>query len=143
MNLFPLFHFLHMCGPKYLLWSHQATLSWSFFQDTINVTLLPFLQYSPITEFCNQLALGVFQILKALILTRPIKIHTLKLWCKVYEIDLFFYVFVYAQISFLFHIHKTYLSLCESQCRSYMKISYLSIWLDSNLVCMDSPCSIN
>ena len=28
---------------------------------------------------------------------------------KVYEIDSFFYVFVYAQISFLSHIHKTYL----------------------------------
>ena len=30
------------------------------------VTQLPFLQYSPITESCNQLALGVFQISKAL-----------------------------------------------------------------------------
>ena len=39
---------------------------------------LPFLQYSPISEFCIQLALGVFQKLKALILTRPIKIHTLE-----------------------------------------------------------------
>ena len=40
---------------------------------------LPFLQYSLLIELCNQLALGVFQILKALILTRAIKIHTLKL----------------------------------------------------------------
>ena len=46
---------------------------------------LPFLQYSPFIEFCKQIALGVFQILKALILTRPIKIHFLNLWCKVYE----------------------------------------------------------
>ena len=30
---------------------------------------------------------------------------------KVYEIDSFFYVFVYAQISFLYHIHKTYFTL--------------------------------
>ena len=28
---------------------------------------------------------------------------------KVYEIDSIFYVFVYAQISFLSHIHKKYL----------------------------------
>ena len=48
----------------------------------IYVTPLPFLQYSPFTELCIQLALGVFQILKALILTRPIKIHTLKLDAK-------------------------------------------------------------
>ena len=41
------------------------------------VTPLPFLQYSLCTEFSNQLALVVFQILKALILTRAIKIHTL------------------------------------------------------------------
>ena len=33
---------------------------------SINVTPLPFLQYSPSTESCYQLALGVFQILKAL-----------------------------------------------------------------------------
>ena len=32
----------------------------------INVNLLQFLQYSPSTESCNQLALGAFQILKAL-----------------------------------------------------------------------------
>ena len=31
----------------------------------IYVTHLPFLQYSPFTEFCNHLALGVFQIEKA------------------------------------------------------------------------------
>ena len=30
---------------------------------------LPFLQYSPLTEFCNQSTLGVFQIVKAPILT--------------------------------------------------------------------------
>ena len=68
---------------------------------------LPFLQYSSLIEFCNQLAWGVFQILKAPILTRPIKIHSLKLWCKVYEIDPFLFVFIYAQISLMFHIHNT------------------------------------
>ena len=31
-----------------------------------------------------------------------------KLSCKVYEIDSFFYVFVYEQISFVSHISKTY-----------------------------------
>ena len=36
------------------------------------VTPLPLLQYSPIIEL-GKLALGVFQILKALILTRPNK----------------------------------------------------------------------
>ena len=73
-------------------------------QCRIHVTPLPFLQYAPLIEFCNQSALGVFQILKAFILTRPIEIHALQLWCKVYEIDPFFYVFVYAQISFMFHM---------------------------------------
>ena len=45
----------------------------------INMNPLPFLLYSPLIEFCNQLALGVFQILKSPILTKPGKIHTLKL----------------------------------------------------------------
>ena len=31
----------------------------------IYVTPLPFLQHSPFIEFCNQIVLGVFQILKA------------------------------------------------------------------------------
>ena len=35
-----------------------------------------FPRYSLLTEFSDQIALGVFQILKALILTRPIKIST-------------------------------------------------------------------
>ena len=46
-----------------------------------------------------KLAWGVIQIFKALILTWSIKIHYLKLWCKVYEIDPFVYVFVYAQLN--------------------------------------------
>ena len=50
---------------------------------------LPFLQYSPLIEFCDQLAWGAFKILKALILTSPIKMHSLKLWCKAYEINPF------------------------------------------------------
>ena len=58
----------------------------------IYVTPLPFLQCSSLLEFWKQLALGVFQIFKKkTILTRPIKIHTHKLWCEVYEIDSFFY----------------------------------------------------
>ena len=42
------------------------------------VNPLPFIQYPPITEFCIQLELGVFQILKACIfnfLQRASKIH--------------------------------------------------------------------
>ena len=75
---------------------------------------LSFLQYSFI-ELCIQSALGVFQILKALILTRPIKIHSLKLWCKVYEIDPFFYVFIrnnqISPIWYRAYLNPTYVSI--------------------------------
>ena len=36
-----------------------------FNEKNIHVTPLPFLHYSPLTEFCIQLALGVFRIFKA------------------------------------------------------------------------------
>ena len=40
---------------------------------------------------------------------KHLKMHAMKLSCKVYEIDsFFFYVFVYEQISIVFHISKTY-----------------------------------
>ena len=49
---------------------HLSPLNKVILYQGIYVTPLPFLQYSLLIEFCNQLALGVFQILKALILTR-------------------------------------------------------------------------
>ena len=46
------------CQTKYLTIEDQVQIMY--------VTPLPFLKYSLFTELCNQLALGVFQILKAL-----------------------------------------------------------------------------
>ena len=62
----------------------------------------------PFTESCIQLALGVIQNIKSLILTWTIKYTLSLLLCKVYSIDPFFYIFVCVQISTMFHIHKTY-----------------------------------
>ena len=72
----------YKCGTR------QGTL-WSIYETLKPCMSTPchFLQYSPFTELCEQLAWGAFQILKALILTRSVKIHHLKLGFKVYEID--------------------------------------------------------
>ena len=57
---------------------------------------LPFPQYSPFIEFCDQLAWEVFKILKALISTSSIKKHSLKLWCII--LIILTYNFVYLSI---------------------------------------------
>ena len=65
--------------------------------------------------------IGSLSNIKSPFLTRPIKIHTLKFWYKVYEIDPFFYVFVYAQISSLFHIHKTHRAQFKAENVEHLK----------------------
>ena len=76
------------------------------------------------TEFCNQLALGVFQILKTLILTMSYS-HNLKsnnLKAFVFQFFSTFYVFVYGQISFMYRILKCILRIMSGiYCVNSMK----------------------
>ena len=55
--------------PKSVQFSFSFIIFFSLHSSNIHVTPLPFPQYSPFIEFCGQLAWGVFQVLKALILT--------------------------------------------------------------------------
>ena len=70
----PYFFLMIAQGENYIM--EQKNTVWSlaseaalgdhkFNEKNIHVTPLPFLQYSPFTEFCVQLALGVFRIFKA------------------------------------------------------------------------------
>ena len=88
---------------------------------------LPFLQYSSIPHLQNSVFnkhWEYFKISKSPILTRSIKIHTLQLSLKVYEIDPFFYLFMFHKYHLCFTFIKTYLTLCEFQCYFLMQRNY-------------------